>query len=265
MFLFLSKLLPLFLYPLGLICILSLIALVLLWRRKSRLATIPVTLILVVVLISSNAWVSDWLVRSLEFQNLPPADLPKADAIVVLGGCTKPKIPPRPWVDVADEADRVLHAANLYKAGKAPKIILSGGRVDWEGNNPVPESEDMAMILRAMGVPEAALIQEPTSRNTRENAVNVKQIVQSQKIGRMLLVTSALHMPRSLRIFQKLGMDVIAAPTDYWIVENVRNEYQASPQAMTLSLLPEAERLRLTTRALKEYVGIVVYWLRGWV
>lgn len=264
MFLFLSKLLPLFLYPLGLICILLLIALVLLWR-KPRWAALPITLALIVVLVSSNAWVSDWLVRSLEFQNLPPKELPTVDAIVVLGGCTKPMVPPRPWVDVADEADRVLHAANLYKAGKAPKIILSGGRVDWQGNNPVPESEDMAVLLRAMGIPDTALIQEPTSRNTHENGVNVKQIVETQKIRRMLLVTSALHMPRSLRIFQKLGMDVVAAPTDYWIVENERNEYQASPQAFTLSLLPEAERLRLTTRALKEYVGIVVYWLRGWV
>ena len=264
MFLFLSKLLPLFLYPLGLVCIFLFIALLLLWL-KPKLAFIPVTLALVVILVSSNAWVSNWLVQSLESQNIPQGELPKADAIVVLGGCTKPAYPPRPWVDVAEEGDRVLHAANLYKAGKAPKIILSGGRVDWEGDNPTPESEDMAVLLKSMGIPATALVQEPTSRNTRENAVNVKQIVDAQKIGQMLLVTSAMHMPRSLRIFQKLGMDVVAAPTDYWVSTGERAEPQDSPQALTLSLLPEAERLRLTTRALKEYVGIVVYWLRGWL
>ncbi|MDX2231663.1 MAG: YdcF family protein [Leptolyngbyaceae cyanobacterium bins.349] len=264
MFFFLSKLIPLFLYPLGLTCILLCVALIFLWRRP-KLAAIPIALALLLLLVSSNAWVSDWLVRSLESQNLPPQELPKADAIVVLGGCTKPAYAPRPWVDVAEEGDRVLHAANLYKAGKAPKIILSGGRVDWEGDNPVPESEDMAILLKAMGIPETALIQEPTSRNTRENAVNVKQIVQSQKIGRMLLVTSAMHMPRSLKIFQKLGMDVVAAPTDFWVVAGEHLEFQATPQSLTLSLLPETERLRFTTRALKEYVGIGVYWLRGWL
>ena len=264
MFLFLSKLLPIFLYPLGLISILLLVALVLLWR-KPRLAAIPIALSLAVLLVSSNAWVSTWLVRSLESQHLPPSNPPVVDAIVVLGGCTKPQVPPRPWVDVSEEGDRVLHAANLYKAGKAPKIILSGGRVDWAGNNPVPESEDMATILKAMGVPESALIQEPTSRNTRENAVNVKQIMDAQNIRRILLVTSALHMPRSLRIFQKLGIDAIAAPTDYLVSEQDEIELTNTPQATTLSLLPEAERLRHTTRALKEYVGIGIYGLRGWL
>ncbi|EKQ69784.1 hypothetical protein OsccyDRAFT_2429 [Leptolyngbyaceae cyanobacterium JSC-12] len=265
MFLFLSKLLPLFLYPLGLACLLLIVALVLLLWRKPRLATLPIAFALIVLLIGSNAWVSDWLVRSLESQNIPKTELPNAEAIVVLGGCTKAAVAPRPWVDVADEGDRVLYAANLYKAGKAPKIIVSGGRVDWEGDNFTPESKDMAILLEAMGVPKTAIVQEPTSRNTRENAVNTKQIMEAQNIRRILLVTSALHMPRSLAIFRKLGMDATPAQTDYWVADGDRQEFSDSPQAITLSLLPETERLRMTTRALKEYVGIAIYWLRGWL
>ncbi len=264
MFLFLSKLIPLFFYPLGLIAILLIIATALLWS-KPRLATIPIALALVVLLASSNGWVSEWLVRSLEYQYLPPASLPTADAIVVLGGATKPPIPPRPWVDVSEEGDRVFHAANLYKAGKAPKIILSGGRVDWEGDNVFPESQDMATLLESMGVPATVLIQEPNSRNTRENAVNVKQIMQAQNIKTVLLVTSALHMPRSLWIFRKLGIEATPAPTDFLVTNETHAEMQSSLPAITLNLLPEAERLRSTTRALKEYVGIGVYWLRGWL
>lgn len=264
MFLFLSKLIPLFLYPLGLIGILLIIATVLLWR-KPRLATIPIVLALVVLLASSNGWVSEWLVRSLEYQYLPPAELPKADAVVVLGGATKPPIAPRPWVDVSEEGDRVFHAANLYKAGKAPKIILSGGRVDWEGANVFPESQDMAILLQSMGIPDTALIQEPNSRNTRENAINVKQIMQAQNIRTILLVTSALHMPRSVWIFRKLGIEATPAPTDFLVTNETQAEMQSSAQAFTLSFLPEAERLKNTTRALKEYVGIAVYWLRGWL
>lgn len=263
MFLFLSKLIPLFFYPLGLILILLLVAVVLLWR-KPKLASVPIVLAMLVLLLSGNAWVSEWLVRSLEYQHLPPPELPTADAIVVLGGCTKSETYPRPWVDLSEEGDRVLHGATLYREGKAPKVIFSGGRIDWYGSGP-SESQDMAAIAKTMGVPESAILQDPTSLNTRENAVNVKQIMQQNNIRKILLVTSAMHMPRSLKIFQKLGIDAIPAPTDFLVTDQTRIEMQSSAQAITLNLLPEAERLRGTTRALKEYVGIVVYWLRGWV
>lgn len=263
MFLFLSKLIPLFFYPLGLNCLLLLIALVLLWR-KPRLAAIPIALSLIVLLLSSNAWVSNWLVRSLEYQHRPMSVLPKADAIVVLGGSTKPPFPPRPWVEVSEEGDRVLYGARLYREGKAPKVILSGGRIDWYGSGP-SESADMAELVKAMGVPETAILEDPTSLNTRENAVNVEQILKQNNLKRVLLITSAMHMPRSLRIFQKLGIDAVPAPTDFLTSDRDQEEFQGSAQAMVLSLLPEADRLRNTTRALKEYVGLVVYWLRGWV
>lgn len=264
MFLFFSKLLPIFLYPLGLASLLLLLALVLLWR-KPRLAAIPIALALVVLLVSSSAWVSDWLVRSLERHDLPKTDIPKADAIVVLGGATRPAVLPRPWVEVTEEGDRVLYAAKLFREGKAPRIILSGGRVDWAGKNDIPESADMAELIKTMGVPETALLQEPTSRNTRENAVNTKKIMDAQGIRKILLVTSALHMPRSLRIFQKLGIDAFPATTDFLSSDRESQELQNTPQDITLNSLPDAERLRNTTRVLKEYVGIGVYWLRGWL
>lgn len=263
MFLFLSKLIPPLFYPLGLNCLLLLIALVLLWRRP-RLAAIPIALSLIVLLLSSNAWFSTWLVRSLEYQHRPQSALPNADAIVVLGGSTQPAYAPRPWVEVSEEGDRVLYGAKLYREGKAPKLILSGGRIDWDGSGP-SESADMGELVKTMGVPESAILEDPTSLNTRENAVNVKQILEQNNLRRVLLVTSAMHMPRSLRIFQKLGIDAIPAPTDFLATDQDLNEFQDSTQGMVISLLPEADRLRNTTRALKEYVGIVVYWLRGWV
>lgn len=260
MFLFLSKLLPLFLYPLGMSCLLMLVAFVLLWRRP-RLAAIPLALALIVLLAGSSSWVSDGLMRSLEFQNLPPQDLPKADAIVVLGGATKPADPPRPWVEVSDEGDRLFHALKLYREGKAPRIILSGGRIDWQGAGGPPESSDMAELLEAMGIPKSAILQDPTSLNTRQNAVNVKQIMDQQGIRKILLITSASHMPRSLLIFKRLGIDAIAAPTDF---ATISRETERTVESTLLSLLPSAEKLKETTRALKEYVGILVYRLRGW-
>jgi len=145
---------------------------------------------LIVLWAGSNAWVATRLVQSLEWQNLPLDPLPNAEAIVVLGGSTRPADFPRPWVDVTEAGDRVLHGAQLYKAGKAPKLILSGGRIEWRGGGP-PESDDMAQIAEAMGVPRADILEDPTSLNTYQNAVNVKAILQREGIDRILGVADA--------------------------------------------------------------------------
>lgn len=262
MFLYLSKLLPLFFYPLGLACVLMVVALVTLWKRP-RWAAGAIALALFVLLVGSNGWVSRSLVRSLEEQNLG-GELPKAEAIVVLGGATKPAIPPRPAVDLSEEGDRVLYAAQLYQQNKSPLVIVSGGRISWRGKGG-SESADMATILSQMGVPASAIIQDPDSFNTYENAVNVRKILETRGIRRVLLVTSAMHMPRSLLIFKHQGIAVIPAPTDFLVTENDLQELQSSPQAILLNLLPDAERLHKFTRALKEYLGLLVYRLRGWL
>ncbi|MDX2214242.1 MAG: YdcF family protein [Oculatellaceae cyanobacterium bins.114] len=263
MFLFLSKLLPLFIYPLGLACLFLLVTLITLWKRP-RIAALSSIAALVVLLIGSNGWVAAQLVRSLEWQYLPTATLPNAEAIVVLGGGIKPQIAPRPWIDVAEAGDRTIYGAQLYQQGKAPLIVLSGGRIEWKGGGP-PESEDMAKLVEALGVPKTAIAQDPNSLNTYENAVNVKQILQQRGINRVLLVTSAMHMPRSMGIFKKQGIEAIAAPTDFGITTQELNENQSTVQGFLLNLLPDAEKLQQTSRAIKEYVGILVYRLKGWM
>jgi uncharacterized SAM-binding protein YcdF (DUF218 family) len=263
MFLFLSKLLPLFFYPLGLACLLMLVALVMWWRR-SRWVPIPLSLALMVLLLASNSWIANSLVKSLEWQQIPAKALPTADAIVILGGATKSTFPPRPGVDLSEQGDRVLYGAQLYREGKAPVVIASGGRIFWRGGGP-SESADIAKILQTIGVPASAILQDPTSLNTYENAVNVKKILKEQGIRRVLLVTSAMHMPRSLRIFQRQGIEAIPAPTDFLVSQQELEEPNSSPQATVLSIVPDADRLEMTTRALKEYVGSLVYRLRGWL
>jgi uncharacterized SAM-binding protein YcdF (DUF218 family) len=261
MFLFFSKLLPVFFYPLGLSCVLLLISLILIWKKRSRLALISISITLLVLFLCSSAWVSNAIVASLEFQNLP-SEIPTADAIVVLGGATESAIPPRPWIELREEGDRVLYGGKLYRDGKAPRLILSGGRVDWRPSS-ASEAEDMATLLETMGVPRSAMLLEPKSLNTRENAVNTQQIMQAQGIQRILLVTSAMHMPRSLMIFRKLGIEAIPAPTDFTALQ-LDQASQSSFEATILDSLPDADQLRRTNRALKEYIGILVYRLRGW-
>ncbi|WP_017655495.1 YdcF family protein [Fortiea contorta] len=263
MFLYLSKLLPLFFYPLGLACISLVVALVMLWKRP-HIAAGAIALALVLLLCCSNAWISQSLVRSLEWQNIPPNPIPNADAIVVLGGATKSASPPRPGVDLSEQGDRIIYAAQLYRQQKAPIIILSGGRIDWRGGG-ASESADMADILTSIGIPADVIIQEPDSLNTYENAVNVRKILQSRNISRVLLVTSAMHMPRSLKIFQRQDIEAIATPTDFLISENEVQELGSSPKAAILNLLPDTNNLHQFTNALKEYIGLFVYSLRGWL
>jgi uncharacterized SAM-binding protein YcdF (DUF218 family) len=263
MFLFLSKLIPVFFYPIGLICLLLIVTLGMLWKKSKRTPAVISTALLI-LLLSSNSWTSHWLAQSLEWQNIPPGELPKADAIVVLGGGTRSGDYPRPDVDFTDAGDRVWYGANLYRAGKAPKIIVSGGRIDWQGNGN-PEAEDLTKLLIKMGVPQTDIIPEGRSLNTRDNAVYTKEILQQNNFKTILLVTSAMHMPRSMAIFKKLDINAIAAPTDYRMSQEEIDQPNRQIEAAILALLPNEADLSLTTSALKEYIGILVYKLKGWL
>src|SRR5689334_5731285 len=118
MFLFLSKLIPLFVYPVGLASLLLIAALIL--YRFRRIQITCIALALLVLLCFGNAWVSSALVSSLEWRNLPSGDLPHAQAIVLLGGSTRPKLPPRQSSETNEAGDRITYAAKLFKEGKAP-------------------------------------------------------------------------------------------------------------------------------------------------
>ncbi|MEC4804588.1 MAG: YdcF family protein [Jaaginema sp. PMC 1080.18] len=263
MFLFLSKILPLFIYPLGLACVLLVIALGLGWR-KSRWQWLPVLGALLVLLIASNPGVSTRLARSLEWRYLPDGELPQAEAIVLLGGATRPADPPRSMVEVTEAGDRVFYAAKLYKDGKAPLILVTGGRVHWLGGG-TPEATDIAGLLEFMGIPSEAIIQEPEALNTYQNAVNTRKILSKRGIKKILLVTSALHIPRSQAIFQRQNFEVIPAPTDFFLARRDLESRQESSQSILYNLFPDLEALNITTKAIKEYMGIWVYSLRGWL
>jgi uncharacterized SAM-binding protein YcdF (DUF218 family) len=263
MFLFLSKLLPPLLYPLGLACVCILLALVTLWKRP-RLSAGANVVALLLLLGCSNAWVSDALTKSLERQYVP-GFLPSADAIVVLGGLLKPADSPRLAPDLGEPSDRIVYAAQLYRAGKAPWLICSGGRASWRSSGALlpPESADMADLAHQLGVPKSAILEDPISLNTYENAVNVQQILQRHQLKTVLLVTSAIHMPRSIAIFRKQGIVATPAPTDFLIADPPSDGVPA--RLVALGILPDAERLQRVSHVFKEYLGLLVYRLRGWL
>jgi len=130
----------------------------------------------------------------------------------------------------------------------------------------VDEAEAMAQVIELMGVPRSALWLEDGSRNTYENAGETRRLLAERGITEIILVTSAMHMPRSVRLFERQGLRVIPAPTDYQVTEADWSYFtRADPGIQALNLLPDAEALAATSRALKEYIGMVVYALRGWM
>ena len=155
--------------------------------------------------------------------------------------------------------------ARLYLAGRAPLLVLSGGRITWGQGQTRSEAADMAELAEALGVPTRAMVIEPDSLNTFENAAKTKVLLADRGIQRILLVTSAMHMPRALAIFKKQGFEVIPAPTDFHVVKDPLNLETSTRQGRILSLMPQTENLHYLTRALKEYLGLGIYWLKGWL
>jgi uncharacterized SAM-binding protein YcdF (DUF218 family) len=267
MFVFFSKLLPVFVYPFGLAILLLLLASILKpqTQKRMRLWRIPVMSALALLWIPSTAWVSTPLIRSLEWRYLPPAGIPHAEVIVVLGGSTQSALPPRPLVELNGAADRLVYAAWLYHQGAAAHLLLTGGDIAWIGTADTP-AQDMAAILAMLGVPDEALWLESESRNTYENALFTRRILAARGTDRIILVTSAIHMPRAVGLFERQGFEVIPAPTDYSVTQDSwQGLWQANFATQLFNLLPGASGLENTTMALKEYLGIIVYRLRGWL
>ena len=177
---------------------------------------------------------------------------PQAVTAVVLGGGVRaPRLPHRPMPDLTAQADRVWHAARLYKAGVVQRIVLSGGRSD-EGDG--SEAEAMRALMLDLGVPDAALQLEERSTNTSENARFTAALLLRGGNRHIVLVTSALHMRRAADLFRRAGFVVTPSSCDTEVV----------PHRFTwLKLLPSGEALDGSGRVFKEIAGYLLAQVGG--
>ncbi len=238
--LLLDKILALWAMPIGVATIAGVFALAALARGRRRVAAGLIAF--------STAWLWGWSTPLVAARVTSPlvechpsrsaAELPAADAIVLLGG---------------PDADRVWQAARLYHADKAPLVILTGGPV-WPGAAR-SDATVMQIQLRALGVPDHVTIIENDSRNTRQNALFVAELAAALGIEHVLLVTSAYHMPRAAATFGRTPLRVIPAVPPQLV----------RPLPRILQVLPSATALNNSTVALREYLGLVVYRVRGWM
>ncbi len=255
---FLSKFLPILIFPLGLIAFLILFAIIFRKHRKVLLALLITAISL--LWLGGNRWISMSLARSLEWKYLPPQDVPQVDVIVVLGGGTEPAESPRQGVELNGAGDRLLAAYRLYQEGVAPILLLSGGDIAFMDSSSASPAEDMKQVLMELGVPEDAIWLDATSQNTYENAVNCARIINEHQVDDVLLVTSAMHMPRSVVAFEKQGIHVIPYPVDYTITEqNWQQLWHGDFLSVVINIFPTAGNLSMTTNVLKEAIGLAYY------
>lgn len=220
-----------------------------LWRNRRNMG--------LGLLVGSVAWfwlwstpvMYRWLGGALESEwpVVKAEDAPKADAIVLMGGGMGSNTNVYPYAEMWNGADRVWHAARLYKAGKAPVVIPTGAG----------ERESAVPLLLDLGVPESAIVVEGEARNTEENAKFVEKMLEPRNTQNtrktVLLVTSAWHMRRSVLMYRKYApsLDVIPAATDYEATVNTCRPFKFA------NLWPDANMLFVNSYIFKEYLG---YW-----
>ncbi len=170
---------------------------------------------------------------------------------IVLTGVTKQKSAYQDRTFFDKGADRLLHAVQLYKAGKISKILVTGGSGSIT-KRVATEAADLKRAFLYCGVNASDLIIEDKSRNTRENAFFTKVTIQKNRLsGKFLLITSAFHMRRAKGCFDKAGVKTDIFPVDYYT-----GDRKFTPDTL---IIPSADGLSLWTRLIHEVFGYIVY------
>ena len=218
-------------------------------RRRPRLARACLGLAVAILWIASTPWVGDVLIRAQE--TVPPFDPVQgtdAQAIVVLGAGVEGETPEYGGLTVGSLSfERVRWGARLQRATGLP-LLITGGSAR-------PGAEPVAELMREaaeddLGVPVRWV--EPDSLTTWENAALSRQLLAAEGIDRVLLVTHAWHMPRSVLAFEAHGFEVVPAPT----------MFHGVPAEGLDGWIPSAKGLRRTTWALHEWIGRLAYGMR---
>lgn len=184
------------------------------------------------------------------------------DIGIVLGGyskSTKRLLNNNRLLSLNSSANRLTQAIELYKLGKIKKILLSGGNGDVLHKG-IAEATNTKQFLIRLGVPAIDILTEEKSRNTRENALFSKETLQTgtqNKDARLLLITSAFHMYRAEKCFKKVGLTTTPFSVDF----HARRSFIFQPS----NLVPSPRALEDWQLLIKEVVGTVVYWLRGYL
>jgi uncharacterized SAM-binding protein YcdF (DUF218 family) len=175
------------------------------------------------------------------------------DAVILLGGVTDEIVTDEQHqAAYNDNVERLLATYGLLREGKAKAAILSGAPVS-EKYAAVGEARWLGHQLEEWGISPDRIVLEERARNTRENAVFSAESVRAHGYRRVLVVTSAFHMPRSRECFAAVDLDVDYLPVDFRMHEN----------SFDAEFMPRAHALYVSTAAIRERFGRWIYRLRG--
>jgi len=227
-------------------------------KQRSRNLLVPGAVWLLLTILTCTPLCS-FLLAGLENQ-LPKVkleELPHADAIICLGGGIEPALAKPMGIQLKLAADRLATALTLAAEDKAPLLILGGGGFPHEGRL-CSEADAVAAYLRAHLSLKTDIHSLGICSDTHDEAVKVAALAKEGGLKQLLLVTSASHMPRSLAVFRKAGVNVIPVPCNYLSSLNRVGD-------LHWLHLPHEQGLENFNVWLHEIVGWCVYRLRGWV
>jgi len=249
----LSKLLWFLLRPNTLALVVAVVGLALVWRgrRAGRWLLLAGLGYYVFVLVTPA---SQWITLPLETRFSRPAPPPaQVDGVIVLGGAVDQVLTEAHGIPALNgAAERMTEMVVLARRYPAARLVFTGGQGTFVPGS-LSEADVARRLWTAMGLPEQRVIYEDRSRNTWENAVLSHRLVQPKPGETWLLVTSASHMPRAMGCFREAGWNVTPWPVNYTTGGSPRAWYDA----------PFPTRLNQFEGALREWIGLVAYWLLG--
>jgi len=247
------------LQPYTLCCLLAVGAWLSLWRKRveSRRRLLVLSAPLAALVLLSLPPVARLAHRTLQWRFTPRTELPEGNqAIVVLGGWSMPSDERRPRALLGgDSIYRCLHAAELYHRSGPCLVVVSGGVVEPEKGQPAV-APLMKELLGELGVAPHDVLVENRSTTTYENGLECRKVLFERGIERITLVTNATHMLRATRCFSRLGFEVTPAPCNFDLT---------TLHLSASDLLPSSEAAGANDEAAHEWMGLLWYWLRGWI
>jgi len=256
MFFILSKTLDYLVMPTTVILLFLLLGIVVRkgrWRKWIRVAG------LVLLFLFTNDFIANELMRAWEIDTQPYSAMEPYPVGIVLTGVMVGDREPDDRVYFSRGADRVVHTVQLYKRGLIQKILISGGSGLISGESR-PEADRFRDAMLLMGVPDSVIMLENRAQNTAQSALLVPPMIEEMGYTDTdcLLITSAFHMRRSLACFRKAGFHPTPFTVDFYA--GSRKRYN-----LKTFLLPQLDALILWHKLVKEWVGMVAYWVVGYV
>ena len=243
MSIYLHKILPLLISPLFLF-----IALSFFYSFTLRLKVLFLSTVAISILSTPMTAQLLWSELESEYTLKTPKEIINSDEIVVLSGNASPIETEEGFIFQWADPDRFFGGIALFKAGKAPTLVFTGGKLPWDKSNQT-EGDYLKGEAISQGVPEDHILVTQAAQNTAQEANAVRALLDGEDT-KIILVTSAFHMPRATSLFEAEQLIVNPYPVDFKSINGERT---------IMSFIPSTGGLNDTFNALREFLGRLYY------